>query len=317
MKVAVLLALVGCASEYGTDAQEITQCPKPQLEGVDIYDGTGTIDWAMVKASGRSFAFIKATQGDYNKQTKFAANWAAASAAGVARSPYHFFDGTKDGKAQAQFFLDAIAAGGGLQVGDLPPMLDIECPTASTQAASESGCEYAGNSGWVDPATLKQRIFDFLDVVEAQTGQKAILYSYVSWFAAVKLTDDKLADYPLYVASYNSCATIPAPWTSAVFWQYSATTKVPGIANAGDVDRFFGDEDALEAIEIQPPAPPPDAGVDAGVDGGSFEEAPVPKDHGGCQAGGTASPLVLLLIAASGRRAGRSSSRSRRSRSPR
>lgn len=316
MKLISLLLLAGCVGDYGTEQDAITQCPTPQLEGVDIYDGTGTIDWAMVKASGRSFAFIKATQGDYNAQKKFGDNWDAALAAGVVRSPYHFFDGTKDGKAQAQFFLDAIAAQGGLQPGDLPPMLDIECPTAATQAASSSGCEYAGNSGWVEPAVLKQRVFDFLDTVEAATGRKAIIYSYVSWFAAVKLTDDKLADYPLYVASYNSCATIPAPWSSAVFWQYSATTKVPGIASAGDVDRFFGTEDDLKAFAIQPPpVVPPDAGVDAPPTGEL--PAPVP-DHGGCSAsGGAASPLVLLLIAASGRRGGRSSSRSRRSRSPR
>ena len=61
------------------------QCPAQVLEGVDVYNGYGAIDWVKVAASGRRFAFIKATQGDYNKQGTFNANWANSRAAGVVR----------------------------------------------------------------------------------------------------------------------------------------------------------------------------------------------------------------------------------------
>jgi lysozyme len=299
----VLGVLASCTAPTSAIEQDVTQCTMPVQEGVDIYDGTGTIDWAMVKSSGRQFAFIKATQGDYNKQTKFAANWAGTLAAGIVRSPYHFFDATKDGVAQANFFLAQITAAGGLQPGDLPPMLDIECPTSSSQSATSANCDYTGNSGWVPTAMLKQRIFDFLTTVEAATGTKAIIYSYVSWFAGVGVTDPMLANYPLYIASYNSCATIPAPWTSAVFWQYSATTKVPGIASAGDVDRFFGTLDDLHNITIQPMAPPPDAGVpdtDAGIGDDAGMDPLTGDQKAGCgcrsSSGGAAWTLALALL---------------------
>jgi lysozyme len=306
----LLLTLGACTAPTGSIEQAVTQCTTPVQEGVDIYDGTGTIDWAMVKASGRQFAFIKATQGDYNKQTKFAANWSASLAAGVVRSPYHFFDATKDGVAQANFFLAAITAAGGLQPGDLPPMLDIECPTSSSQTATSANCEYTGDSGWVPTAMLNQRIMDFLDTVEAATGTKAILYSYVSWFAGLGVNDAHYADYPLYIASYNACATIPAPWTSAVFWQYSATTKVPGITAAGDVDRFFGTLDDLHNITIQPPAPPVDAGVpdtDAAIgDDAAMDPLTNDKEKAGCgcrsTSTGGALPLGLALVALRRRR---------------
>ena len=299
MRGAVLLLVLGaCTEPVGQVEQAVTQCTMPVLEGVDIFDGTGTIDWTKVKAAGRDFAFIKATQGDYNKQTKFGTNWTNAQAAGVRRSAYHFFDPTKDGVAQANFFLAALAAQGGLVPGDLPPMLDIECPTSSTQSAASPNCEFAGNSGWVPSAMMQQRIFDWLDTVEQATGTKAFIYSYVSWFAGVGFTDPRLAGYPLYIASYNSCATIPAPWTSAVFWQYSATTKVPGIAAAGDVDRFFGTLADLDGLAIQPPG---DAGVDAGV-GDDAMGAPLAGDHAGCGCrssggGGGAWALGLAVLA--------------------
>src|SRR5579863_6399541 len=247
--------VVDVASESEASTQ---QCPSSTVEGIDVYSGDGTIDWTQVKGSGRQFAFIKATQGNYNTQSTFAANWSAAATAGVLRSPYHFFDATIDGVAQAQWFLNEVSKSGGLQPSDLPPMLDIECPTASTQAASQSGCEYTGNSGWAPPATIASRAFDWLNTVEQATGRKPIIYSYPSWFGDAGFTDSKLANYPLFIATYGSCASVPAPWTTTVFWQYSASGTVPGLTAKADVDRFVGTIDGLMGLTGTPPS---DGGV--------------------------------------------------------
>jgi MYXO-CTERM domain-containing protein len=276
-------------SRVGEVEQALTKCPAQVIEGLDVYSGTGTIDWTKVQASGRGFAFIKATQGDYNTQTTFATNWANALAAGVKRSPYHFFDGTVDGVAQANAFLGELQAAGGLQVGDLPALLDIECPTSSVQASAQTNCEHTGDSGWVDVATLKQRVYDWLDTVQMATGRAPIIYSYPSWFADLQMTDMKLASYPLFIASYNSCATIPAPWTTAVFWQYSATGTVPGVTGNADVDRFFGSADDLNAFTIQP-APQPDAGM---ID----PMTPPPETPAGCGCRTSDAPTAWSLAA--------------------
>jgi GH25 family lysozyme M1 (1,4-beta-N-acetylmuramidase) len=238
----------GCGGEFPVDQLEeanTQQCPMQTVEGIDVFAGQGTVDWAKVNAAGRKFAFIKATQGDYNKQSTFAANWQSTQANGLLRSPYHFFDPTVDGVAQAQWFLAEVAAAGGLQAGDLPPMLDIECPTSSNQANAQPNCEHGGDSGWAAPATLAQRVFDWLDAVEQATGRKAIIYSYPSWFAGAGFSDARLANYPLFIATYGSCASVPAPWTSAVFWQYSGSGSVTGVSGNVDEDRFFGDEAGL------------------------------------------------------------------------
>ena len=289
----IALVIAACTSpvEHGVVAQDLTKCADQAVEGLDVYTGTGTIDWTQVSGSGRGFAFIKATQGDYNVQTSFATNWSAALAAGVKRSPYHFFDGTIDGVAQANTFLAEVASAGDFQVGDLPAMLDIECPTSSVQANAQANCEHSGDSGWIAPPVLKQRIYDWLDTVEAATGRKPIIYSYPSWFGELGMTDAKMTDYPLFIASYNSCATIPQPWTDAVFWQYSATGSVAGIAGGVDLDRFFGTADDLNAFTIQPPAATPDAGVDPMMP---------PEKPAGCGCRSAGSPgwaaLGILLI---------------------
>lgn len=286
----VLVFAAACTSPHdvGQTEQALTYCPSGTLEGVDVYNGQGTIDWMKANGAGVAFAFIKATQGDYNKQSTFGANWSGSLAAGVVRSPYHFFDGTIDGVAQANAFLAQVNAAGGLQIGDLPAMLDIECPTSSVQSQAQSGCEYAGNSGWVPTATLSQRIFDWLDTVQQATGRAPIIYSYPSWFQSVGFTDARLASYPLFIASYNSCATIPAPWTQAAFWQYSATGTVAGISGQVDTDRFFGTAADLHGFAIQP------AMADAGVGGDAGTE---PTDPGGCGCNGAIAPPYLGAIA--------------------
>jgi len=289
--IAVLVAACTSPTETRAVQQGLTQCATTSVEGLDVYAGTGAIDWMKVAGSGRGFAFIKATQGDYNHQSTFATNWSASLAAGVKRSPYHFFDGTIDGVAQANTFLDDVNTAGGLQPGDLPAMLDIECPTSSVEANAQSGCEHSGDSGWVPTATLNQRIFDWLDTVQTATGRAPIIYSYPSWFAAVGVTDVRLTNYPLFIASYNTCATIPQPWTSAVFWQYSATGTVPGVNGSGnvDIDRFFGSADDLNGFAIQPPAAATDAGVDA--------NDPMDQAGAGCGCHGGVSPPVWSVAA--------------------
>lgn len=342
--VALMLVASGCGRvEVASRAQAYTQqCPSESVEGLDVYAGDGTVDWSKVATSGRRFAFIKATQGDYNTQSTFPANWSGAAAAGLLRSPYHFFDATVDGVTQAQWFLSALANSGGLKSGDLPPLLDLECPTASTQSGSDSACEYSGNSGWAPPATVASRTFDWLDTVEKATGRTPIIYSYPAWFGDVGFTDGKLARYPLFIATYATCAAVPAPWTTTVFWQYTATGTVPGLSGQADLDRYMGSIDGLMGLAEGPPSDGgsgDDAGESAGADAGALGAAdagtlvdagvvapdaapgkgdgiPGPHQLGGCsEAGATrsaprppwllAAALLAMARSGPGRRRGR------------
>ncbi len=242
------LAIAG----YSRDAAAVQQCqPASVVDGVDLNPaGDGTLPWA---SSGKGFAIIKATQGNYYTDADFAANWAALKSANVVRGAYHFFDATVSGVEQANYFLQVV---GTIEPGDLPPTLDIECPVAG-----QADCLGNGSSGAAPSSQITQAMNDFLTTVKNATGKTPIVYSYGSWFADNGVDTTGLENYPLWIAYYSgtSCFQVPAPWTAATLWQYDSSGTVSGI-NVDD-DYFLGSASQLATFTAGGGIP-----VDGGVD---------------------------------------------------
>ena len=206
--------------------------------------------------------------------------------------------------AQAQHFL-AVA---GLGAGDLPGMLDIECPDAS------KSCLYADASGAASAADIASRMDAFLREVEAATGKRPILYTFGSYFADNKVDAAGVDADPLFIADPTTatCVGVPAPWSTAAFWQYSWTGTVGGITGEVDRDRFLGDWAQLEALASGlVDAGLQGAGADAAVAEAPADVAPT-KLEGGCScreagggSGGRTGPgwaLVAALLTGGRRR---------------
>jgi hypothetical protein len=95
------------------------------IEGIDISHWQGPIDWPAVAASGREFAFMKASESTTYVDPTYPTNDAGARAAGLVVGAYHFArpDLTPgDAVAEADHFANQLH----LVSGDLPPVLDLE-----------------------------------------------------------------------------------------------------------------------------------------------------------------------------------------------
>ena len=276
----IVACLCGCGPTSPFDRTEslsepIQQCAGPTVDGIDIYDGTGSVTWSSVKAAGVDFAIIKATQGTYNSQSTFPSDWSGAKGAGLVRSAYHFFDPTEDGVAQAQHFLSVV---GTLATGDLPPMLDIECPDGS------SNCLGTGASGATPAAMIHQRMWDWIDTVAKATGKAPLIYTYGSYFSSNGIDTTGLEVYPLNIADVTtaSCFNVPSPWQKAAIWQYSWTGTVSGISAQVDRDRFLGNLSDLQAF-ARGGAP---AGQNESTDAMASTAADAHAEDGQVEAGG-------------------------------
>src|SRR4051812_45438591 len=92
------------------------------IRGIDVSHHQRDIDWAAVKASGISFAYIKATEGADFKDSKFSENWNNSNAAQIVRGAYHFFTFGTSGESQAANFIAAVSSDANM----LPPAIDLE-----------------------------------------------------------------------------------------------------------------------------------------------------------------------------------------------
>lgn len=201
------------------------------IHGIDVSRYQNIVDWESVKSMQVetiqiSFSFIKATEGVRNEDVFFKRNWKKARDAGLARGAYHFFIATKSGRLQAENFIKRVK----LEPGDLPPVLDVE------QTYGVSGPK------------LRERVKEWLDVVEEYYGVKPIIYTNVDFYKQ-NLKDD-FDEYPLWVAHYlqKHRPRIHRKW---LFWQHSETGRVNGIGSTVDFNVFNGDSTKFAELLVR------------------------------------------------------------------
>lgn len=206
-----------------------------RLFGVDVSHHQNLVDWRKAADAGVIFAFLKATEASTFVDRRFAYNWSETKKNGIVRGSYHFFRPRSSVESQISNFLGVQ---GKLEVGDLPPVLDLEVPES-----------------WRS-LSLKKRIAivrQWLDAVEAALGIKPIIYLSSSFPGDVLGNDPFLKNYLLWVANYKvSKPKIPAPWTDWNFWQFSETGKVTGVPTGSvDLNYFQGSRSDLMKITVQ------------------------------------------------------------------
>lgn len=193
-------------------------------EGIDVSHWQGTIDWAKVKAAGKTFAIAKATEGIGWKDDSYDRNKAGAIGQGILFGAYHFArPGSNDPVTEADWFVDTM----GQQRGMLIPTLDLE------------------RTGGLDTTALTNWVKAWLQRVDQRLGVKAMIYVSPSFWRTYMDNTRWFADNGysvLWVAHWNTTGpSVPADnWggRSWTFWQYTSDGAVPGISGRVDLNRY-------------------------------------------------------------------------------
>jgi lysozyme len=210
------------------------------LKGIDVSYYQGTVDWTKVKAAGQSFAFVRVSDGVNYPDSKFAANWPAVKKAGLVRGLYQYFRPTQDVQGQVDLLFAKLNAAGGLQPGDLPPVLDLE------------------TDGGLASSTVVARAKDWLAKVEAKIGVKPIVYTAAFMSQTI---GTNFGGYPLWVANYGAtCPLMPSGWSNWSIWQNSDSGSVGGVSGNVDTNFFNGDGAALQKLTLKPAGGTPSTG---------------------------------------------------------
>jgi GH25 family lysozyme M1 (1,4-beta-N-acetylmuramidase) len=182
-----------------------------------------------VAASGKRFAYIRASAGSLTSDARYLYNLAGAKAAGLVVGAYHYAvpdAAPGDAAAEAAQFLDNASPAS----GELLPALDLE------------------ESGGLPAADLAAWARTWLEAVSAAIGVKPVIYTSphvwalntgdTTWFADNGYT-------VLWVADWRGMAAPEVPaagWGGAGWsvWQYSASGAVSGITGPVDLDVIAG-----------------------------------------------------------------------------
>jgi len=199
--------------DFGTDA--------PFVEGVDISEHNGTVDWTTLAKSAK-FAFIRVGYRGYNDGALHAdkmakENLKAARKAGVPVGVYFFSQATTEEEAQeeARFVLEAVR----FAKVELPLIIDYEY--GYNAAGEHAGRLYDANVSKKDTTRLLTAFCDTVTDDGYTAGVFANSRFYISKFDAASLPKGTLR----WVADYNSAVTYTGNFD---IWQYSKTGKIKG-----------------------------------------------------------------------------------------
>lgn len=204
-----------------------------ELSGIDVsgwqHPGDASIDWHKVRAAGKRFAWLKATQGVDYTSPYLAEDALEAEAAGVLVGAYHYaVPGADTAVQQAQYLVHACR---GLHL-PLGYALDLET-TGTLQ-----GYELAG---WAEA---------FLAELKG-TGRPRVLYTLPSWIRAY------LTGAPWGAEWWLPAEGIPEG-VNPTFLQVIGAGKVDGVPDDVDLDTCTNPR-ALNPGGPPPPPPPPPA----------------------------------------------------------
>lgn len=188
--------------------------------GADISHYQGAVAWDLVRTSGLSFVYMKATEGDGFTDETFTKNWAGATGAGLSKGAYHFYDFCLGGGVQADHFISVVPA----ETGALPPTVDLESSKSCRKMPAK--------------AKFRKELAVFVAKIRKAYGRSPILYVngdiYGRYFAG------EGDPYRIWFADVSHAAPSLPEGTAWTMWQYDWHGAVSGIPGEVDLDAFNG-----------------------------------------------------------------------------
>lgn len=224
--------------------------PNGSLYGVDISHLNGTIDLATVYAAGKSFAYVKATEGLTYNDPGFIPTVTGPNPGGVVLGAYHFArpDNLNTALSEANHFLSIARSYVGQ--GFLPPALDLEDQNGCTTNCLLTLYTAEALSQWVnDWATQVHSVKGIWPVLYTDRCHAAPLYPYYQNGTInpnIKLWIADISHAAGSPGNASGCNWVGWPW---LFHQYNWPPSATNDPTSGmDLDIFNGDVAAFNTL---------------------------------------------------------------------
>ena len=201
------------------------ECGVAGMNGIDVSQWQGYIDFDAVRRAGIELVYIKASEGTDLVDPFLFRNYVNASNAGLMIGFYHYLTARNaaEAKAEAYHFVETVE---GL-VNEAKLVMDIEDITGLAREE------------------VNRIASAFLQAVEEYSGKSPAIYAGVD--NAAQVLGEELVVYPLWIAEYDvDEPTMDNQWETWAGWQYTDMGRVAGIQ--GHVDRDIFTDEMIEAV---------------------------------------------------------------------
>ena len=200
------------------------------LQGIDVSDHQGEIDWKAVADAGYDFVFVRVgfrgygREGTLNEDTMAIEYMQDARKAGLEVGAYFFSQALDEAEAaeEARFAADIVKRSGVKMT--LPLVYDPELAGGS-----------AGRANNLSQDQVCSNALAFKKAAEEELHCKVALYTNLFW-ENTYFDAETLDQFEIWYADYE-----PVPQTNYTFtwWQYTETGTVPGIRGAMDLNLWI------------------------------------------------------------------------------
>ena len=200
------------------------------LQGIDVSDHQGEIDWKAVADAGYEFVFVRVgfrgygEEGTLNEDTMAIEYMQEAQKAGLEVGAYFFSQAIDEEEAaeEARFAADIVKRSGVKMT--LPLVYDPELAGGS-----------AGRANNLSRDQVCSNAVAFKKAAEQELHCKVALYTNLFW-ENTYFDVETLDQFEIWYADYE-----PVPQTNYTFtwWQYTETGTVPGIKGAMDLNLWI------------------------------------------------------------------------------
>ena len=219
-------AQTAAPAEQMQDQAEMYEC----LQGIDVSEHQGMIDWQAVADAGYQFAFIRVGYRGYGEagtiveDTMAVDNLQQAKSAGLQVGAYFFSQALSEDEAAEEAALAVSVIGkSGVEI-DLPLMYDPEIIKDDWGRANE-----------ITREQVALNTAAFRETVENSSSCKVDIYSNLPWEHNYFDTDT-MNTYDIWYADYEPLPQTPYHFT---WWQYTNEGSVPGIEGPVDLNLWI------------------------------------------------------------------------------
>lgn len=204
------------------------------MQGIDVSNYQGNINWEKVKASGKEFVIIRAGWGKTNTDPKFKEYIENAIKYGFHIGIYYFLYA----KTESDIAKNALKCNEIIQ--PYKDKIDMKV-WADWEYDSDNYCKGLNKetrTKWVK--TFCKELKDM--------GYDTGIYANPDYISN-KFGD--ISEYPLWLAYYTNNENVAKKYNPLI-WQYSSKGKVDGIKGNVDLDIFYGESKTIIAPVTQP-----------------------------------------------------------------